>query len=114
MEELQNGTRRYPKTKTKKRQTEKVVRDRLAKTIPGSQIEVLTESGRIDILTPSEVIEVKQVRRYKHAMGQVASYNYYYPRHTQRIHLYGRVSSKQRKLIIQECARVQILVTFAD
>lgn len=116
LEELQNGTRRYPqtKTKTKKRQTEKVVRDRLAATIPGSQIEVSTASGRIDILTPSQVIEVKQVRRYKHAMGQVTSYNYYYPRHAKRIHLYGKVSLKQRKLIIQECSQVKILVTFED
>ncbi len=114
LEELQNGTRRYPKTQNKKRQTEKVVRDRLAATIPGSQIEVATESGRIDILTPSEVIEVKQVRRYKHAMGQVTSYGYYYPQHIRRIHLYGKVSSKQRQLIIQECRNAQITVTFAN
>ncbi|MEM7593064.1 MAG: hypothetical protein AAF383_16365 [Cyanobacteria bacterium P01_A01_bin.83] len=111
LEKLQNGTRRYPKAKNK-RQTEKVVRDRLASTISGSKMEVVTKSGRIDILTPSEIIEVKQVRRYKHAMGQVTSYSYYYPQHIRRIHLYGKVSSKQRKLIIQECFTTNIAVTF--
>lgn len=112
LEELENGTRRYPKAKDQKRQTEKVVRDRLANSIPGSKIEVSTKSGRIDILTPSEVIEVKQVRRYKHAMGQVISYSHYYPQHMRRIHLYGKVSIKQRKLIIQECSNAGIKVTF--
>ncbi|MEM8720233.1 MAG: hypothetical protein AAGE84_13135 [Cyanobacteria bacterium P01_G01_bin.39] len=114
LEELQNGTRRYPKAKNNKRQTEKVVRDRLALTIAGSRIEVSTESGRIDILTPSEIIEVKQVRRYKHAMGQITSYSYYYPQHMRRIHLFGKVSSKQRKLIIQECFTANITVTFEN
>lgn len=113
-EELQNGTRRYPKASHKKRQTEKVVRDRLASSIAGSKIEVSTESGRIDILTPSEVIEVKQVRRYKHAIGQVTSYSYYYPQHTRRIHLYGKVSPKQRQLIVNECGAVSISVTFEN
>lgn len=112
LEELQNGTRRYPKAKGKKRQTEKIIRDRLAATIPRSKIEVSTKSGRIDILTDSEVIEVKQVRRYKHAMGQITSYGHYYPRHIRRIHLYGKVSSKQRELIVRECCTAHIAVTF--
>ncbi|MEL6787135.1 MAG: hypothetical protein AAFO76_06925, partial [Cyanobacteria bacterium J06607_15] len=46
-EELQNGNRRYPQKKSKKRQTEKVVCDRLAATIPNSKTEVVTDSGRI-------------------------------------------------------------------
>lgn len=112
LEELQNGNRRYPKTQ--KRQTEKVIRDRLASTISNSQIEVVTKSGRIDILTPLEIIEVKQVRKYKHAMGQVISYGCYYPQHKRRIHLYGKVSLKQRKLISQECLISGIVVTFEN
>ena len=111
-EQLQNGNRRYPRAK--KRQTEKVVRDRLASTISNSQIEVVTKSGRIDILTPLEIIEVKQVRKYKHAMGQILSYSYYYPKHQRRIHLYGKASLKQRNLIIQECWAANIIVTFEN
>ncbi len=112
LEELQNGTCRYPKTK--KRQTEKVVRDRLAFSIPNSQTEVPTKSGRIDILTFSEIIEVKQVRLYKHAIGQVTSYSHYYPKHKRRIHLYGKVSASQRKFITQECLTACIVATFED
>ncbi|MGD1921122.1 MAG: hypothetical protein ACFCAD_20920 [Pleurocapsa sp.] len=111
-EELQNGNRRYPKTK--KRQTERVVRDRLASTISNSKIEVATESGRIDILSTFEIIEVKQVKKYKHAIGQIISYGYYYPKHKKRIHLYGQVSLKQRKLISQECSNVNVIATFEN
>ena len=84
----------------------------MAATIPYSKVEVSTKSGRIDILTPSEVIEVKQVTKYKHAIGQVTSYGYYYPRHQKRIHLYGQVSLKQRRLIILESVAANILATF--
>ena len=114
LSELQNGTRRYPQAKIKKRQTEKVVRDRLAASISNSKTEVSTKSGRIDILTPAEIIEVKQVKKYKHAIGQVISYGYYYPNHIKRIHLYGKMSLKQSKLIIKECHSSQIKVTFED
>ncbi|NET55906.1 MAG: hypothetical protein F6K47_06970, partial [Symploca sp. SIO2E6] len=38
LEELQNGARRYPKSKTS--QKERAIRDRLAAQIPGSRTEV--------------------------------------------------------------------------
>ncbi len=112
LEELQNGTRRYPKSRTSAKQTEKIVRDRLASTIPGSQTEVSTPSGRIDILTPTEVIEVKSVRQYKHAIGQVISYSCYHPERDRRIHLFGKVSAKHRQSIVRECRAEKIEVTF--
>jgi hypothetical protein len=110
LEELQNGTHRYPKSKTS--QKEKAIRDRLAAQIPGSQTEVSTDSGRIDILTSSKVIEVKNVRQYKHAIGQVVSYGHYYPRHERCIYLFGKVSEKQRRLIMQECRTTKVTVVF--
>ena len=110
LEELQNGTRRYPKSKTS--QKERTIRDRLAAQIPGSQTEVPTLSGRIDILTPSQVIEVKNVRQYKHAIGQVVSYSHYYPKHERCVYLFGKVSDKQRRLIIKECNTAKVKVMF--
>jgi hypothetical protein len=110
LEELQNGTRRYPKAKTS--QQEKAIRDSLAAQMPGSQTEVSTSSGRIDILTPSKVIEVKNVRKYKHAIGQVVSYSHYYPKHERCVYLFGKVSAKQRRLIVNECATVKVTVVF--
>lgn len=58
--------------------TEAWYRDRLAKQLKG-RIEVPTEAGRIDILTDTEVIEVKRSNKWKDAIGQVKSYGYYYP-----------------------------------
>lgn len=112
LEQLQNGTRYYPKSK--KSQTEKTIRDNLAKEIFDSQIEVSTPSGRIDILTPRKVIEIKNVRYYKHAIGQVISYSHYYPKHERCIYLFGKVSLKRRRLIIEECVTSKVTVEFIE
>ena len=110
LEELQNGTRRYPKSKTFHK--ESAIRDRLAAQIPDSQTEVSTATGKIDILTPSKVIEVKNVRQYKHAIGQVVSYSHYYPKHERCVYLFGKVSAKQRQLIMKECKSAKVTVVF--
>jgi hypothetical protein len=110
LEELQKSTCRYQKSKTSQR--EKIICQHLAKKIPYSKTEVVTPSGRIDILTPSKIIEVKNVRQYKHAIGQVISYSYYYPNHQRCIHLFGKVSLKQRILIEKECQLANVKVTF--
>ncbi|MEM9009273.1 MAG: hypothetical protein AAGE59_37950 [Cyanobacteria bacterium P01_F01_bin.86] len=110
LEELQNGTRRYPKAKAS--QKERVIRDRLAEQMSGSRTEVTTSTGQIDILTPSKVIEVKNVRQYKHAIGQVVSYSHYYPTHERCIYLFGKVSEKQRRLIKKECSTAKVTVVF--
>ncbi|MGC9502126.1 hypothetical protein [Baaleninema sp.] len=110
IEELQNGTRRYPKSKTS--QKERVIRDRLAAGMSGSRTEVKTATGKIDILTASQVIEVKNVRQYKHAIGQVLSYSHYYPKHERCIYLFGKVSAKQRRSIEKECKTAKVTVVF--
>ncbi|MFN5513780.1 MAG: hypothetical protein ACK5CA_03280 [Cyanobacteriota bacterium] len=123
LQALQNGTRRYPleatqapdKPKSNKSKTvyrEKAIRDRLAAQLPGSRTEVSTPTGQIDILTASRVIEVKNVRHYKHAIGQVISYSYYYPKHERYIYLFGAVSAKQQSAIKKECSTAQVGVMF--
>lgn len=67
---------------------ERVIRDRIAHLEDG-QTEVPTPAGRIDVLTMREVIEVKRVRQWKDAIGQVLAYAMHYPEHTPRVHLYG-------------------------
>lgn len=54
---------------------EYVYRDYLADTIPYSRTEVTIESGRVDILTPDKVIEVKVAKNWKHALGQTLVYS---------------------------------------
>ncbi|MCS7030812.1 MAG: hypothetical protein NZL92_04710 [Gloeomargarita sp. SKYG116] len=91
---------------------EAVIRDRLAQAIPGSQTEVPTPYGRIDILTPTEVIEVKRATQWKQAIGQVQIYAQAYPHHRLRIHLFGVV--KNKTLIRKVCREKGIRCTFAD
>lgn len=76
--------------------TEAWYRDRLAEKLKGKK-EVHTKAGRIDILTDTEVIEVKRVSGWKGAIGQVKSYGSYYPNHSLRIHLFGKLTEKRLK-----------------
>lgn len=87
-------------------------RDRLAKAL-GGQTEVKTEAGRIDILTPREIIEVKAAPKWKHALGQILVYGYYYPHHQKRIHLIGEFSKADLSKARQQCRRHGVTVTWS-
>lgn len=67
---------------------ESQIRDHLHIEV-GGLIEVATPAGRIDLLTDTEVIEVKSVRDWKGALGQVLVYSGFYPQHQKRLHLFG-------------------------
>lgn len=64
------------------------VRDHLHAVL-GGLTEVTTPAGRIDLLTETEIIEVKAVRDSKAALGQILVYSGFYPEHQKRIHLFG-------------------------
>ena len=51
-------------------------------------LEVNTPCGKIDILTDNEIIEVKEYKLWKHALGQILSYSFYYPDKQKWIHLF--------------------------
>jgi hypothetical protein len=99
--------------KKKKSKPEAIVRDRLAKKLNGEK-EVVTPSGNIDVLTSSEVIEVKIVKDWKAALGQVLAYGYYYPSHSRRIHLFGTAHSKSKEEINLVCKSLNVHVTWED
>ncbi len=84
---------------------------RLAQKL-GGQTEVSTPDGRIDILTWNEVIEVKTVKQWKQAMGQVLIYGHHYPFHRKRVHLYGAVLPEQLERIRQQCESHGVSVTW--
>ena len=73
---------------------EHTISNKIAKQENG-QREVGCRFGRIDVLTATEVIEVKRVNDYKGAIGQVLCYTREYPYHKPRIHLYGNGSLAQ-------------------
>ncbi len=68
--------------------------------------------GRIDILTKTELIEVKRVNGWKSAIGQVKSYGRYYPDHCLRIHLFGQLTQKLLLTIQDHCQSENISLTW--
>ena len=66
------------------------VRDALASLV-GGESEVETPAGFIDVLSDTEVIEVKYYKQWKHGLGQVLTYQSYYPCLARRLHLFAHV-----------------------
>jgi hypothetical protein len=83
------GNRVAIKTRERKSE-EREAQLKLAKTLSG-EIEVATRLGRIDVLTPEEIIEVKLWGGWKCALGQILVYGDYYPNHRKKIHCCGRI-----------------------
>lgn len=67
---------------------ESQVRDRLHAEL-GGLVEVVTPTGRIDLLSSTEIIEVKAVKDWKAALGQILAYSGFYPQHQKRLHIFG-------------------------
>lgn len=91
--------------------SEKVFRDLLAKELNG-QVEVTlpNQFGRIDIVTPTEIIEVKALKQWKAALGQIMIYSLAYPNHRRRIHLFGS-NLERLELITKSCEIYHTRVT---
>lgn len=53
------------------------------------QHEVFTPVGNIDILTSTRIIEIKQAKEWKHGVGQLLAYSFFYPNHKKVLHLYN-------------------------
>ena len=66
---------------------EAFIRDHIALEEDGS-IEVETPAGFIDVLTSDKIIEVKQEHNWKHALGQIKCYGFYYPTKEKWIYLF--------------------------
>lgn len=90
---------------------EKTIQQKLAYILDGV-CEVNTPIGRIDVLTNNSVIEVKHVKYFKAAMGQVLSYGVYYPSHKKKLYLFGRVSKRRRWDIELACKKFDVEVIF--
>jgi hypothetical protein len=88
------------------------IRDRLHTEL-GGQIEVSTMHGPIDLLTPTQLIEVKRIEHWQRGFGQILSKTAEFPDHDRRLHLFG---SSQRSLrnIKACCEEFDIKVTFEE
>jgi hypothetical protein len=87
------------------------VRDRLAKLVDG-KIEVSCLHGRIDVLSATEIIEVKIAKKWKYAWGQIMAYGKDFPDHKPRIHLFDVPNTMDRDEITGFCLKHGINVTY--
>ena len=55
--------------------------------------EVSTPIGRVDCISNKRIIEVKQIKHWKHGLGQLLSYSYYFPGRGLELVLFGRDGS---------------------
>jgi hypothetical protein len=87
---------------------EKSIRDRLHQEL-GGQAEAPTKFGPVDLLTATELIEVKEFPDWKTGLGQLLAKANCYPSHTKRLHLFGKPVNL--KNIEACCAEFDISVT---
>ena len=92
---------------------EKEIQVRLQKEL-GGDIEVETDVGFIDLLTNTNVIEIKDVKNWKHAVGQILMYSLDYPNHFKRIHLFNVKNIEDIKQIENKCKIYGITVTYEE
>ena len=88
-------------------------RDSLAMSL-GGETEVPCKSGIVDILTETEVIEVKSIKNWKDAIGQVLVYRCEFKGKNPRVHLFGRASDEYRSMVVDFCTQLNVLVSFED
>jgi hypothetical protein len=93
--------------------TEKRIRDRLKTQLNGA-VEVVTAVGRVDLLTATEVIEIKEINDWKEALGKLLAYSSFFPQHSKRIHLFGRLDMGKLALATAMCRDFDITVTFEE
>lgn len=108
---LQNIEPPEIKKERKNTNSEKRVRDKLWRQ-EGGEREVITPAGNIDLLTSTEIIEVKSIKGWKSAIGQILVYGKYYPSHQKRIHLFGKCHEAFLNLIVNHCKEFNIMITW--
>lgn len=79
----------------------------------GGTMEAYTPMGPVDLVTKTEVIEIKRIADWKTALGQIFAKAYMFPDKHKRIHLFGD-SSQQLKKITNHCRDLDVTVTFEN
>ncbi|KYC34887.1 hypothetical protein WA1_50130 [Scytonema hofmannii PCC 7110] len=92
---------------------ERQIQDRLKHEL-GGQTEVVTAVGRIDLLTSTEVIEIKEISDWKEALGKVLAYSAFKPEHSKRIHPFGKPDLTKLALAQATGSEFDVVVTFEE
>ena len=70
--------------------------------------------GRADIVTATEVIEVKAVGQWKHALGQVLVYGTAFEELKERVHLFGVCDDATKAVIKEAMGTYGVKCTFEE
>ena len=77
-------------------------------------IEVATPVGKIDVLCESSLYEIKHVRQWKHALGQVLAYGFFHPSKRKIVYLFGASKEKTKVKIESVCRFYGVHAIFPD
>jgi hypothetical protein len=94
------------------RAPEAQIRDRLHQEL-GGEIEVQTIYGPIDLLTPTDLIEIKKIEDWKEGFGQVMAKCKSFPQHQKRLHLFG-TNDRALRNIKACCKEFEISVSYEE
>ena len=83
-------------------QPESHIQQKLNKKL-NSLCEVSTKLGVIDILTDDKIIEIKEIKNWKSALGQILVYSKFYPNHKKCIHLF---ETKNKNKLLDEIEKI--------
>ena len=109
--EVATHLRQWLSTARVKESTEQTVQKQLNDEI-GGKMEVSIPPGKIDILTNSQIIEVKLVKNWMKGVGQLMIYGQHFPNHEKRLHLFGKAKNSIKKMIETHCNSLKIKVTW--
>lgn len=91
--------------------SEKRMQSRIHAQLGGSK-EVKTPLGRIDLLTSTHLIEIKNFKDWKSAVGQVLVYKEFYPDRQACIYLFAKEIPQHLEVIERACRKHSITLKF--
>lgn len=76
-------------------------------------LEKATPVGRVDCLSPSEIIEVKHAPQWKSGLGQLLAYSTYFTCHRPVLHLFiTKYNQDALKHAVRVCKKMGVRVQF--
>jgi hypothetical protein len=95
----------------KRQQPEAAIQKKMEKKLGGGH--ATCPAGIVDILCENSLVEVKEWRNWKAAIGQTLAYAFFYPNRMLHIHFFGELPpEEQRIMIITICTHYRIKVTW--
>jgi len=79
-----------------------------------AQTEAKVKGGRVDVLSDSNVIEVKRACDWKHALGQVLVYSQSFEDRVPWICLFGVKDDLDREYVVEVCYKLGVEVEFIE